>query len=284
MNLVALRTFLAVVETGNLNRAAERLNVTQSTVTARLDTLDEALGQKLLVRSRKGAQLTKAGFAFQRHAELMVRTWDQGRKAVGLPEGFSGMLSLACQPDLWEGAGETWIARVQRAHGGLALEVWPGEMGEIGRWLGSGLVDAAITLTPVAADGLSSRELMRDRLLLVATVPRRATAWDEAYVYVDLGAEFRRQHSLARPGDNAARMTFGSSAWALAYLLRKGGSAYLPWRLVEPQVAAGRLHLVEGAAEFSRPVYLSWREASAAQHGWLADSAEWLETADEHLA
>jgi DNA-binding transcriptional LysR family regulator len=77
MNLAALETFLAVVDAGNLNKAAERLNVTQSTVTARLDALDEALGQKLLVRSRKGAQLTKAGFAFQRHAELIVRTWEQ---------------------------------------------------------------------------------------------------------------------------------------------------------------------------------------------------------------
>jgi LysR family transcriptional regulator, flagellar master operon regulator len=269
MNLAALRTFLAVVETGNLNKAAARLNVTQSTVTARLDALDEALGHRLLVRSRKGAQLTKAGFAFQRHAELMLRTWDQARKAVGLPQGYSGMFSLACQPEVWEGAGERWMAGVQAAHGGLALEVWPGEMGEIDRWLGSGLVDAAITLTPAAADGLSSRELMRDRLVQVATGPSQAGASDEAYVYVDLGAEFRRQHSLARPADNTARMTFGSGVWALAHLLREGGTAYLPWRLAAPQVAAGSLRLVEGAAEFSRPIYLNWRQASEAQHTWL---------------
>ena len=36
MNLYEIRTFLAIVETGQLNRAAEQLNVTQSTVTARL--------------------------------------------------------------------------------------------------------------------------------------------------------------------------------------------------------------------------------------------------------
>ena len=77
MNLIAVKTFLAVVQTGNLNKAAELVNVTQSTVTARLDALDSELGQALLVRSRKGAQLTKAGFAFQRHAEVLVRTWEQ---------------------------------------------------------------------------------------------------------------------------------------------------------------------------------------------------------------
>ena len=44
MNLVTLRTFLAVVQTGNLNKAADLMNVTQSTITARLDALDTELG------------------------------------------------------------------------------------------------------------------------------------------------------------------------------------------------------------------------------------------------
>ena len=70
MNIAALQTFLAVVQIGNLNKAAEQLNVTQSTVTTRLDTLEETLGQRLLVRSRRGAELTKAGFVFLRHAEV----------------------------------------------------------------------------------------------------------------------------------------------------------------------------------------------------------------------
>ncbi|MEX0304043.1 MAG: LysR family transcriptional regulator, partial [Leisingera sp.] len=63
MNISAIQTFLSVVRTRNLNRAAEELNITQSAVSARLDTLDQALGARLLIRSRKGATLTKEGFA-----------------------------------------------------------------------------------------------------------------------------------------------------------------------------------------------------------------------------
>ena len=44
MNLQSLATFLAIIETGSLVRAAERLNVTQSTVTARLKALEDHLG------------------------------------------------------------------------------------------------------------------------------------------------------------------------------------------------------------------------------------------------
>ena len=77
--------------------------------------------------------------------------------------------------------------------------------------------------------------------MMMAGAERRVQAWDPAYVYVDLGAEFRRQHSLAWATDETAHMTFGSSRWALDYLLARGGSAYLPWRLAAPHVEAGRL-------------------------------------------
>ncbi len=275
MNIAGLQTFLAVVQAGNLNKAAEQLNVTQSTVTARLDALEEGLGQKLLVRSRRGAELTKPGFAFQRHAELVVQAWEQARKAVGLPKGFSGMFSLACHFDLWEGAGSAWLEAARRGHPDLALEAWSGDLGDVRRWLSSGLVDAAIVPEPLIGPGLASREAARDRLVQVATVARRVQAWDPAYVYVDLGPEFRRQHSLAWPTDETAQMTFGTSRWALDYLLERGGSAYLPWRLAEPLVKAGRLHPVEGSPEFSRPLYLVWRDASLIAHPWIGEMEYW---------
>jgi len=53
-------------------------------------------------------------------------------------------------------------------------------------------------------------------------------------------------------------------------LLRKGGSAYLPWRMCAPHVEAGRLHVVPDVPEFSRAVYFNWRRASAQAHSWLA--------------
>ncbi len=275
MNLAALQTFLAVVQCGNLNKAADRLNVTQSTVTARLDTLEAALGQRLLVRARRGAQLTKAGFAFQRHAELMVQTWDQARKVIGLPKGFAGLLGFACHGDLWEGAGALWLEAVRARHPELALEAWPGEMREIQDWLSSGLVDAALLPEPLVGPGLRTREAGRERLVQVASRPRAVQSWDPAYVYVDLGPEFRRQHSLTWPGDETAHMTFGSSRWALDYLLERGGSAYLPWRLAAPWVAKGSLHPVAGAPEFTRPLHLAWREASLGRYPWLADPDYW---------
>ena len=67
-------------------------------------------------------------------------------------------------------------------------------------------------------------------------------------------------------------MTFGSSRWALDYLLAKGGSAYLPWRLSEPWVHERRLYKVEGAPEFSRSMHMTWRNAILATHPWIDEA------------
>ena len=110
MNIAAIQTFLAVVRCRNLNRAAEQLNVTQSAVTARLDTLEQALGAQLLVRSRKGATLTKAGFAFLEQAEVITRTWDNARARANLPRGVTRLFSFVCDPGLWTGR-LIWLER-----------------------------------------------------------------------------------------------------------------------------------------------------------------------------
>ncbi len=269
MNFTSLQTFLAVVQAGNLNKAAELLNVTQSTVTTRLDVLEDTLGQKLLTRSRRGASLTRAGFAFQRHAEVMIQEWDQARKAVGLPKGYSGLFSFACEPDLWDGAGERWIERIRQSQPELALEAWEAGPNDIRRWLSSGLVDAALVSEPVNGPGFSSKQAGSDRLVLVATIEREAQTWDSAYIYVDLGPEFRRQHAIAWPGEETARMTFSSSRWALDHLLREGGSAYLPCRIVERFVDREQVFLVEGATELTRPQSFAWCEESLLAHPWL---------------
>jgi DNA-binding transcriptional LysR family regulator len=271
MNLVFLQTFLTVLETGNLNKAAERLNVTQSTVTARLDALEEALGRKLLVRSRRGARLTRAGFELRPHAELLVNGWAQARRAINLPAGYSGLFSFACEYDLWHPAGRAWLYAVRAAHPGIAYEGRPGRRVEIISWLGTGLTDAGLTLEPISAPGLSLRALCEEEIIHVATAAGRASPDDADYVYVDLGVEFRRQHALAFRGAKTASMTFSTSAWALEHLLAHGGSAYLPQPLVAPLLAEGRLHRVAASPPFRRTLYLAWREASEALFPWLGE-------------
>ena len=58
MDIDLARTFLEVVACGNFVGAAEQLNVTQSTVSMRIRSLEQQLGRSLFERSKAGASLT----------------------------------------------------------------------------------------------------------------------------------------------------------------------------------------------------------------------------------
>ncbi|MGI9465362.1 MAG: LysR family transcriptional regulator [Aestuariivirgaceae bacterium] len=272
MNITAARTFLEVVARGNLNRAAEHLNVTQSTVTTRINTLEAELGQQLLVRSRSGAQLTAAGFKFQRYAEILVQTWKQSQHEVSLPKGFDSACTMACHFDLWQGACEIWCDAMRMQHRQVALSIWPGDHKDISRWLDSGLADAAFIYDAQPRSGWSVRPLFDDRLIEVASERRPLVRWDPAYVYVDHGPEFRREHAAAYPVEETAAVSFGHSTWALDHVLRHGGSGYLPLRLVKDHIAAGRLHQIEQAAVFSRQVSMVSNDDSTGNWPWFEAS------------
>ena len=121
MNLDELRTFLEVVDTGSLVMAARRLNVTPSTVTARINGLEQEIGQKLLHRHKSGTELTSPGFKFKRYAEVMVQLWVQARSEVSLPKGFEGVCNVGLDFDLWPGVGQGFLDHVRSHAPGVAL-------------------------------------------------------------------------------------------------------------------------------------------------------------------
>src|SRR5262245_20791825 len=95
--------------------AAERLHVSQSTVSSRIQTLEEQLGCTLFVRNKSGATLTPAGRQFQRHASTLVRTVEQARQDVGIPRGFRGTLVVGGRIGLWEEFLLRWLPLMQQA-------------------------------------------------------------------------------------------------------------------------------------------------------------------------
>src|SRR5687768_8452181 len=109
MDTELARTFLAVVAAGNFIGAAERLHVTQSTVSARIRALEDLLRCRLFVRNKAGATLTAAGRQFQKHAGTLVRTVEQARHDVGVPRGFGAALTVAARIGLWEELLLRWL-------------------------------------------------------------------------------------------------------------------------------------------------------------------------------
>jgi len=272
MDFEELNTFLEVIRTQSLVAAARHLHVTPSTVTARINALEEKLGQKILHRRKSGASLTSAGFKFQRYAELMSQVWRQARYEIALPPGVEAVCNAGLEFDLWHNVGSRFLAHVRLHAPRIATAIWPGEQRQLQRWLDMGLIDIAFCYVPHASEQYTSRLLFEDELILVSAHADHSAALDSSYIYVDHGEQFRRQHAEAFPEARPPPVTIAASDWALEYMLRTESNGYLPARLTGPLLASGDLHRVEGAPSFSRRVYLI--ETALATQSW-----NWYEAA-----
>lgn len=276
MDLTALSTFLAIVESGSLAAASARLNVTPSTVTSRLKGLEAELGQTLLHRQRSGAALTSYGFRFKRYAEAMSDLWQQAQRETSLPEGTQTVCNLGCHIDLWPDLGCRALDEIHRCHGATVLSAWPGNQLQLEQWLGTGMIDAALTYRITAYANQTINELNAERLILLSTGPGSPTGLEPGYVYVDAGGDFGRRYTAAYADANFAKVSFGSALWALEYILDHGGSAYLPDHLAAPYQASGELHVVPGSPVFTRARYLVTNDTAAANWVWLPQLIERL--------
>lgn len=269
MNLTGLRTFLTIAECGSLVRASERLNVTQSTVTARLKNLEDELGQSLFHRQKSGAELTLAGIRFKRYAEAMAGLWRQARQETARATDSGTAVNLTCPLDLWPVLGRRLVASIREHYPDHSVSVWPGSMSEIDQWLDMGVCNTALTYQPSSREGRVSEAIGRERLVLVSTQRNSPARFDPGYVFVDAGEGFARRHAEAFAGAGIAQASFGCAAWVRDHLDDVGGSAYLPEPLVRSVLLDGDLFPVAGAPEFSREIYLVTTDAAAANRAWL---------------
>lgn len=255
MDIEFARTFLAVATTGNFVAAASRLHVTQSTVSARIQNLENQLGAKLFLRGRHGAELTAAGKRFLSHAKNLVRTLEQARHDVGLPQGYHDVLTLSARIGLWEGFLPRWVHWMRKAAPDVSLRLEIGFEADIMQGLIEGTVDIGAMYTPVTRPGLVIEKLFDENLVLV-TSPREGSWTGEGYLHVDWGPEFHAQFSEHYPVVASPAITVNIGWLAMHHVLSFGGSGYFPDRLVREHLDSGKLQLVPGSPAFRLPAYV----------------------------
>ena len=249
------RTFLTVIAAGNFIGAAERLHVTQSTVSARIHTLEEQLGCTLFVRNKAGTVLTPAGRRLQKHAATLVRTVERARQEVGVPAGYRAVLTVGGRIGLWEGLLLRWLPLMRTTAPDISVRAEIGFEDDLMQGLVEGRIDIGVMYTPQSRPGLIVERLLEERLVMVSSEENGEARPDQGYVYVDWGPEFYAQHSVHFP-DYAGAGVITNIGWlGLQHILEQGGSGYFPFRLVATYLEDGRLHHKVQAPEFRLPAY-----------------------------
>ncbi len=260
MDITLIRTFLEVAASGSFVAASDKLFVTQSAVSLRIQRLEATLGRPLFSRSKAGAELTSAGREFEKYAISLIKIWEEARQQIAIPEGFSRSLTIGAQYSLWPGLGFRWIDQLRIGMPDLSLRAEVGMPDRLTRFLIEGVVQVALSYTPQVRPGLSVQKVMDEELVLVASWPNPTMDLGDRYIFNDWGPEFLQAHSIALPDMINPGLTFSMGSMATQFIKARSYATYLPARYVKRYIDSGELHLVPGAPQFPYPIWSTWRE------------------------
>ncbi len=260
MDITLIKTFIEVANTGSFVGASERLFVTQSAVSLRVQRLEDSLGHALFKRSKSGALLTCEGEQFIQYALSLLKIWEEARQQIAIPEGYSRSFSFGAQYTLWHRLGFRWIDALQTAMPDLSVHAEMGMSDRLTRFLVEGVIQAALLYTPQLRPGLIVEPVIGEELILVSSFDVDLQDIAEAYVFVDWGPEFTHMHATALPHLTNSGRSLSLGGLAADYIVNRRAAAYLPARSVQRYIDVGRLHIVADAPRFPYPAWVVWRQ------------------------
>lgn len=259
-----IKTFLEVASTGSFQLAAEKLCVTQSTVSARIKALEDQLNRPLFVRKRSGTELTSGGQCFHPHALTVVQAWVRARQEVALPEALTSIVNLGIQLNHWDHLAAPWLSWMEQHLPDSATQIVAEYSDSLMRMVRDGVLELAVVYQPQHCPGIVIEPLVTESLILVSTEPRSVGSGQvPGYIFVDWGEVFRTKHSLAFPDAPSHRLTVGLGAVGLEHILKHGGSGYFLESMVQELIVNKRLFMVTGAPVFERPLFLVYQQHPA---------------------
>ncbi len=171
MELRQLEYFVAVAEEANFTRAAERVHISQSGVSAQIQQLERDLGATLIDRSSRSATLTAAGAAALEHARGALASADAVRQAVDEVSGLMrgrlavGMVTACTITGLFDA-----LAAFRLAHPGVEISLIEDNSDRLIERVRAGAADVALIGTAGAPPhGLHALPIVNERL--IAAVP-----------------------------------------------------------------------------------------------------------------
>lgn len=163
-----MELLVAVAEQGSLGSAAAALELTQPTVSARLNRLERQLGLRLVARSPRGSELTAHGAAVADWARSVLAESDRFEAAASaLRRQQSGQVSVAASMTVAEYLMPSWLATLQARQPEITVALRVHNSEDVAHDVLAGDADVGFIEGVSMPSGCASRHIGEDRLAVV---------------------------------------------------------------------------------------------------------------------
>ncbi|MEO6566343.1 MAG: LysR substrate-binding domain-containing protein [Casimicrobiaceae bacterium] len=273
MELRHLRYFVAIADVGTMARAAERVFVTQSTLSHQLAQLEQEVGCALFERIGRGLRLSDAGRELLGHARGVLAQVEEGKRAVVNARTMAtGSLRVGVIHSFVTSFIPQVAANFVKAYPGVRLQVAELTAIEIEAQVVDGALDLGVAFFPATSDAVMGEHLFDDvlRLAVPASHPLAQRATVRFTELADLplamlGLRYATRRMLdthfRRAGVQPKILLEIDSVDALHRVVEQGvAAAFLPGRSAR---RSARVHLIDVThPKPVRPAGLVWRRST----------------------
>lgn len=292
MNIQELEAFWWIAQTGSFNRAAQKLFLTQPSVTARIQSLEKELGQSLFQRRPRGVLLTEAGRALLPHAQRVIQDIRRARQVMaGLLRDGSGTLALGCSRTAAAYLLPEMLTRFKARHPEFDITVRTGRAALIQQLVLDGSLQLGLVHGPLNPHPEAGTVVLAEERLVLVAHPQHPLAGapcltapqlvDEPFITPDRSLGFWPlvEQFWASAGLVPRVIMETDSVEAAKRMVRHNlGVTVLPVTCVDQELANGALTAVPlaGSASLERQLLLIHRRDRA----WSAAARSFLGVAE----
>ncbi|UXX83167.1 LysR family transcriptional regulator [Roseovarius pelagicus] len=250
MTFDQIRSFYLVAVLGTYAKAAEHLNATQPTISARIVALEGRLGVKLFDRSGHRVALTPEGRSFLRSAEKLLDIQADVFRRFDKP-GIRGIVRIGASDTMAVTWIPSFIAELRAANPNAEFELHIGPSYRLHEELLARKIDIAFIVGPIASPELISHPLCRCPLVFTAAPSlglhlRRIVSADIEKMDIFTFERMTRPHQelvrVLRTKNLSPRIHPVNSLQTVVLMVKKGlGVGVVPFGAVEEDVADGNL-------------------------------------------
>ena len=277
VTLKQLRYLTTLDETKHYRRAAEMCGISQPSLSAQIQNIEEALGVRLVERGRSGVSLTPVGReVVARGRRILDEMQGLVDFAAGAQRGIAGTIRLGAKPTLGPYLLPHVVARLHRQHPELNLYVREAAPRELEFELMRGVHDVILAQLPIAQGEFVSERLFREPLYLALAADHPLAKEDQVVPaqlqgmgVLSLSPQFHLHDQITALckdfGATLLRDYEGTSLDALRLMVGMGmGAAFLPAIYAQSEIPPRGEVVVKklkGRA-ISRSIGLAWRKSA----------------------
>ena len=283
MELRTVATFLRVAELQSFSRAAEQLGYSQAAVTVQVKQLEQELGAPLFERIGRRIQLTEEGTRFIPAAMELLKAAHKAKALVHADGSPAGRLRIGTAESLLMSVLTPLMPEFHRLCPGVETAVYTGRISELFGMVRQNDVDVLFFLDkktdfpewvkvlerpePIVFVAQASHPLARQRGIALETLT------EQPLILTEKGVSYRydlEQLLAARGLELHPFFETGNTDVIVRMLLSHGGVSFLPRYVVEAEVAAGRLAILD----VDCPPAQMWSQLVYHRNKWVTPQME----------